>query len=359
MSEWRNLVAATMWAVALMLAVPSIAATDPWSDAIVFASTRDGVNHLYRMSADGRSVQRLTASDGDNAWASWSPDGQRVVFTSTRNRNPDIYVMNADGSGQRQLTDHPAIDTDARWSPRGDLITFMSQRDFPSRIYVVAPDGTGLRPLTSGSDGDEIHPSFSPDGKSVAFVVRKGRKADLWVASVDGRSGGAPVNLTRDDGKSHEYPMWAPDGERIAFVTNERTRSSISVVGIDGSGRHQLTSTEIAFNLMPTWSPDGRQIAFVSDRRDGNRMNVYVMNADGTGVRNVSDSAFEDTHPSWARDGASILFTRIDRGFAEVFRVGVDGGAALQLTRSGNFDSSPLQRPAPKVGVAQPPPRGG
>lgn len=355
----RRLIGAALAGLAALAPVWAGGAADLWSESIVFNSTRDGVNHLYRMSGDGTSVQRLTRSDGDNAWASWSPDGQRLVFTSTRHRNPDIYVMQADGSDQRQLTDHPAIDTDARWSPRGDLIAFMSQRDYPSRIYLIKPDGTGLRPLTAGSDGDEIHPAWSPDGESIAFVVRKGRKADLWVAPLETRPGRAEVNLTRGDGKYHEYPVWSPDGQRIAFVTSERVKSAISVINVDGSDRRALTQTENAFNRLPAWSPDSRLIAFVSDRRDGNRMNVYVMNADGSGVRSVSESAFEDTSPSWSRDGASILFTRIDRGSAEVFRVGLDGRPAQQLTRSGRFDSQPLQRPATRAGASLASSRGG
>jgi TolB protein len=90
---------------------------------------------------------------------------------------------------------------------------------------------------------------------------------------------------------------------------------------------------------------------FTSDRRDGNRMNVYVMNPDGSGVRNISDSRFEDTHASWSRDGRFVLFTRIDRGSAEIYRVGANGGDAQQLTKSGAFDSGPVERPTGRSAI--------
>jgi dipeptidyl aminopeptidase/acylaminoacyl peptidase len=145
--------------------------------------------------------------------------------------------------------------------------------------------------------------------------------------------GSAVVDLTpTSDGQEGE---WSPDGGRIAFTSYRDGNAEIYLMNADGSGVRRLTGNP-ADDTEPTWSPDGRKIAFVSTRDFGS--NIYTMNADGSAV--VSLTTAGGFHPSWSLDGTSIAFSRVvqlcqfDVCLADVFVIPAVGGSATNLTRN-------------------------
>ncbi len=99
------------------------------------------------------------------------------------------------------------------------------------------------------------------------------------------------------------HARWSPDGEKIAFVTKRDGNFDLYVMNADGSGLRRLTRGA-AWDGGPAWSPDGRKFAFVS-KRDGND-EVSVINVDGTGLRNLTRSPAQDGHPKWSSDARKI-----------------------------------------------------
>jgi TolB protein len=290
----------------------------PDGQKIVFVgSGRIADSHIYVMNADGSGLQRLTSPapgrcDGQGQWNSspaWSPDGRAIAFTRSycgRRYSEEpahvhrIYVMNADGSEQRMLARNPTDfhTTELAWSPRGDKIAFVSRRDGNLEIYVMNPDGSEQQRLTRNTVRDS-NPVWSPDGRRIAFESNW----QLWVMNADGS---AQRRLTRN-GARNLAPAWSPGGRRIAFERRiGRVQSTdwcsgcgtarafeVHVMNADGSGQRRLTprGPDLRAGLddqdrRPGWSPDGRRIAFIS-KRDG-QTEVYVMNADGSGQRNLS-----------------------------------------------------------------------
>ena len=236
---------------------------------ITFMSNRDGHVHprfgwpsfeIYVMEVDGNNQQRLTNNPNSDWSPSWSPDGKRIAFMSDRDGHVDIlggllnfeiYVMDADGNNQQRLTDNDFFDTHPSWSPDGKRIAFMSRRDghfigefgLSSEIYVMDADGGNEQRLTENRKGD-FSPSWSPDGKWIAFSTdRKGDDVnhEIYVMDADGNNQRRLTNNRVDDWS----PSWSPDGERIVFVSNpdgKHENYEIYVMDNDGGNQQKLTN---------------------------------------------------------------------------------------------------------------------
>jgi TolB protein len=201
------------------------------------------------VNADGSGLRNLGRIAGPALFAShpvWSPDGRTIYFGR--------YLISTDGSGARKLPYIPLI---AVWSPDGRQIAFVGNklRNRPpgggprkdnSDIYVMNADGSGTRRLTHnvGYDGE---PAWSPDGRKIAFQSKRGfRKGvsqgvgEIYVMNADGSG---KRNLTRNPAQDGR-PSWSPDGRRIAFVSNRDGRHEAHVMNADGSGQRSLTSRE-------------------------------------------------------------------------------------------------------------------
>jgi len=137
---------------------------------IAFVSDRDGYGEIYVMDPDGKNQIRLTNNDSKDVSPSFSPDGSKIAFVSDRDSYRDrygevyirnVYIMNVDGSEQVNLTNNPAIEEDPSFSPDGKKIAFASNRDGNYEIYIMNVDGSEQVRLTKNPAGDEW-PCFSP-----------------------------------------------------------------------------------------------------------------------------------------------------------------------------------------------------
>ena len=143
----------------------------------------------------------------------------RIAFVSERDGNMEIYVMDNDGGNPRRLTNNPLDEWYPSWSPDGKRIAFttsgaMDIRVENRQIYVMDNDGGNPRRLTNNRRND-WNPSWSPDGKRIAFV--SDRDGHDWQIYVMDNDGGNPRRLTNNR-RNDWNPSWSPDGKRIAFV---------------------------------------------------------------------------------------------------------------------------------------------
>ena len=222
----------------------------PDGRSIAFSSWRTSFQDIYVLYPyGGPELQNPTKgnSSKQNYLPAWSPDGSKLAFTSNRDGNAEIYVMNRDGSGVQRVTNHPMIDVTPTWSPTGTQLAFTSDRTGTPQIYTVNADGTQLQQITRESYCDR--PTWSPAPlNEIAYSARSGGGNIIKVFDFATRS----TRALTDNIGNNESPTFSPNGRHIAFVSSRAGKEQIFTIHRDGSGLRQITKT--GTNRYPHWS---------------------------------------------------------------------------------------------------------
>jgi TolB protein len=183
-------------------------------------------------------------------------------------------------------------------------------------IFTMKPNGTGIRNLGAG-----LRPSFSADGKRIAFEHVSKLGVDILVMRADGTG---KHQLTHDKGSNDYEAAFSPNGKRVAFIRRRGGDYEIFVVNTNGTHERPLTHNSRDDDL-PTYAPSGKRIAFHQQGK------VFVMRADGSHQRALA----RGTHPNFSPNGKRIAFVRQRNGTRQIFVMRADGTHQHQLTHSG------------------------
>ena len=170
-------------------------------------------------------------------------------------------------------------------------------------------------------------------GEELAFVAARGKAVDLWMMRANGSS---LVRLTSMPGTELE-PSWSPDGSELVFVSSAARadpHGRLCILTLSTGQLRTVTPTSVNDAAMPTWSPDGKRIAYVRevDARD----QVFTVNADGTGNRQITRDAATHDWPSWSPDSKHLAYTRsTGSGSSKIWVMTVDGSAAHSVQPPG------------------------
>lgn len=271
------------------------------SGLIAFARA-DGV---YVMRSDGSGVRAIRRGVGGR-WLVWAPDGRKLAFSTPAHGNV-VWVMDADGSDLARLSTRGGQVESPTWSPDGRTIAYTALRDQNRDIWLMNADGSNQRRLAR-TPLWEYEVDWSPTGNRIAFTDID--ESNVFVMNMNGSN---RRKLTSGWGL-HDL-SWSPDGRRIAFkrnVTPEpgpwfNRNTEIYVTNASGGSSVRLTRNTIP-DLSPAWSPDGNRLAFVrSNARNTNyaRHEIYVMNTDGTGVTRLTHNQVGEASPAWQPAAAS------------------------------------------------------
>lgn len=253
----------------------------------------DLVDHVFSINDDGTNVRQLTSSRAEQP--SWAPDGKRVLVSEVGPNGFHVSIVNADGTGGTQLTFPPDGCSD-RWPQafvKQILIVRLCADPMVAGIYLMNEDGTGLTLLDNSTDT----PAPSPKGGRIVLA----KAGDLWMLDV---GTGGLTNLTKTGGSPSD-PSFSPSAKQIAFVRG----AAIYTMNDDGSRVTKLTSPPPDYADGPArWSPDGKRIGFTRyliPEVEITSAEVLVMNADGTGVTDLTSQALGPDHvallSTWAR----------------------------------------------------------
>lgn len=182
------------------------------------------------------------------------------------------------------------------------------------------------------SDGHTTAEAFSGVNGLIAFV-REGPQLGIYTIDLTGS------NLTRLTHGEDYRPRWSPNGTRIVFqrFSPGSIRSDLFVMNADGSGLQPLT--ELGTSFQPAWSPDGTRIVFGNGL--GHRAEIFVMNADGTNQAQLTDDRFEDSVPAWSPNGTAIAFASRRHHNADIYLMSPDGSDQRRLTHVRRKDANP------------------
>jgi serine/threonine protein kinase len=292
---------------------------------LILALTGFGLWYFYSWSADKDEIEAVNWSAADNlqitespwveGYPSLSPDGQNIIFASESSNDRNIFVQRVGGKNPINLTpDSKENDTMPTFSPDGKFIAFRSERN-PSGIYVMGATGENVRHVSDMG----FHPSWSHDGKKIVVSTRAAAvhtvhtvpNSALYVLDV-----ATQAKARIETGGDAIMPSWSPNGHRIAFwFVADGKLGEIATVPANG-GKPVTVASDEASDWNPVWSPDGKYLYFASDRK-GN-MNFWRIRIDektGTALGDaeaVGSPSKYCRHITFSRDGKTLGYVRYE-----------------------------------------------
>jgi len=256
---------------------------------------------IYEVNQDGSKHQVLLKATtvGFNQ-PDWSPDGKVMAIWGWHNpRTISIYAYDTTTEELTRLTDQKNVyDMFPHWNRTGERIVFTRQyllENDRNEIWSMNPDGSDQKKIVDGYAA-----SWSPDGEKLVYSAVTDGNEDLYTCSSDGTN--SVKLLGTEDNES--FPQWSPNGQLIMFEQFNREKEinsyEIGVLNISNGEVNVLTQNNY-LDSGARWSLDGSQIAFLSRYHGNDDFEIYVMNADGSGVKQVTHTAEGSyaTFPSW------------------------------------------------------------
>lgn len=298
-----------------------------------------------------RNIKQLTFG-GENAEAYFSFDGKQLIFQSKRDGNgcDRIYTMNVDGSSTRQVSNGEGRTTCSYYFKGGKRIIYSSThsggRDCPPEpdrskgyvwpvysdyeLYTAKADGSDIQRLTNVA-GYDAEPTVSPNGKKIVFTSERDGDLDLYTMDIDGKN----VKRLTDEIGYDGGAFFSPNSKMIVYRRSaQKTDAEIArykellrqdlvvptvfevwVMNADGSNKRQVTNLASA-SFAPFFTPDGKRLIFCTNFFDENRANrrrqpnfdLALINLDGSGIERVTFNATFDGFPMFSPDGKKLVF---------------------------------------------------
>jgi serine/threonine protein kinase/Tol biopolymer transport system component len=226
---------------------------------------------LFVVSTAGGQPKRLTFDGRVGDWQespAWTQDGREIIFSSSRKGLPTLWRIPASGGTPRPVTGVGAHVCCPSISRKGHELIYQNRMVNHNIWRIKLQDQAhpqGPPSILISTNGSNLRPDFSADGKKIAFESDRSGYAEIWTCDSNGMNCGQLTSLRGMAGT----PRWSPDGRHIVFEFHPGAHTEIYVVDLGGGPPHFIPTVSDADNLAPNWSRDGQWIYFASNGGDG------------------------------------------------------------------------------------------
>jgi len=286
-----------------------------------------------------KNIKQLTHDFARAGEGYFSPDQKHIIFQAEeKGDNPfyQIYVMDLESGKYRRVSPGVGKTTCAYFHPHDKQITFASSHLDPDAKKHYAAEFAQRDEERKTKKRRRYQWDFDP-------------YMEIFQANPDGTS---LKRLTNSEGYDAEG-SYSSDGKQIVFTSNRSGPENIELYIMDADGKNvrQLTKAPGCYNGGPFFSPDGSKVVFRSDRKKKDHLQLYVINSDGTGERALTDDLdWVFWAPYWHKDGKHIIYTGADhsqprRPNYDVWWMNIETGKKVRLTQAPGADVLPVFSP--------------
>ncbi|MBA3579773.1 MAG: PD40 domain-containing protein [Gemmatimonadaceae bacterium] len=248
-------------------------------------------------------------------------------------QNGRVFVVDSDGANNRPAT-QTGTALSPSWHPSGTRVVFADLNDAGTQIVEANLVTGGLRELSATPRGLNLTPVYTPDGRSVVYAHARDAGADLVIANLEGPAPARRISSLELYDRSS--PSFSPDGRRLAFISprswqGTRMTPQLFTMNLDGSEEKQLTPSAKgvrSYRTSPDWSPDGLRVAYMQQNGD---FQVWLIDVRTQAMKRLTTFA-ENEDPTWAPDSRHIAIASTRGGTKEIWVMDVESGRMRQLT---------------------------
>lgn len=318
----------------------------PCFKRIAFVSERDGGPQIYTMTTQGDDIVRLTDTPKQKSGLQWSLDGNKIYY----------YDLVLDGDGATLTSEIRSVDVTSLdiqnitsfgisnafvQSSNGLRIYYSDDNDDDFEIYSSNVDGSGVYKLTDNSIDDHLS-DVSSNGEQILFWNDSNGMADVFVMNSDGSN---QRNLSNHADIDY-WSIWSRDSSFIGFISYRDGKLGLYSMNADGSGQQLVAEPDVRSILHGfwwDWSPTDDRILFV-DRPDSQLGEIWVVNADGSNLTNLTNTPSAETWASWSPDGEQIAY-QLGPNIGDIYIMNADGSGQTNLTDHPASDTAPAFSP--------------
>lgn len=298
---------------------------------------------IRTIGADGTIGERVLSADpslSGHGQLAWSPDGRRLAFVATpadsTNGSTEVFTIDADGSNLLRITQNDVNDDSPAWSPDGTRLAIRTAEvdlATPEDSTVVVLPIVAPRPTVLGPGAN---PAWSPDGQQIAMTVTDGDSSYAWVQAPDG----SERRRVSDAPLTPAPPSWSPDGLKlvVSYAGISLAPAGLSEIDVASGAVTRLIDDPTS---SPTWSIAGR-IAFSATRTGA--PGLFVVDADGTGLRQLLANRGVEAMAAWSPDGRWLLLDD-ETGGSPVTIVDAANGDLVEIDSAGGITRSAAWQP--------------
>lgn len=302
----------------------------------ILAKTYKGTTNDARLIAHTFANDLIFALTGKKGYFT-----SKIVVSSDRagGKAKEIFIMDWDAANVVRKTFTKNISISPNWSPDGKSILYTTYT-FHKNAKQTNTDLLSLdlisnkKYVLSWQRGVNSGGTYSPDGKHIYLSISNGDNHDIYRIDPDGKN---RVQITKGKfGELNVEPSVSPDGKKIAFSSTRNGRKPmIYIMNTDGSDIKQVTYAG-DYNSSPSWSPDGKKIVFAG--QDKTHYDIFIMNADGTGLERLTSAKMkngrpaDNEYPTFSPDGRQVMFTSKRTGTHQLYLINIDGTGERRLT---------------------------